>query len=409
MKEATTKRFKILVIILYFAVFAMNLAFVINWEDVFLPDSVTLVTTDVFPNDMGKSKRFSIYQLGSNYYITLDKTVRITYQEYKYCMTSYMDKDLKEYYDEYEPGDNAPEGEKTIIRDFFYRKEYPYIDNILLYKMSRVYDGKYGKLYRSTNMIFEKYGAECFEILLRDSENCITQSGSELYEPKISVFCGTFDQVNYHKEEEEECDERIDSMNRQAMAEVSNIRLWQDGEILLPLPTDNKLIIEPVTKLCTGKDTFEYLYPQKSGKSRKDLSYARYCFKLATLEKSKVMNKRSQLYYKLRYMDIMLKGKEPIYFRTFSDKDLTVLCFAIPSTGEDGSLAFETHDRLTRQLVIWNLKLAIITNGRIPVISGSFLTIHVLFIAFVQNLILAVALLIGTKIKQKVIRRQICH
>ncbi|MCR5804578.1 MAG: hypothetical protein K6G47_09980 [Clostridia bacterium] len=401
MKEATTKRFKILVIILYFAVFAMNLAFVINWEDVFLPDSVTLVTTGTFPNCIGESNKFSIYQLGSNYYITLDETVKITYEEYKYCLSSYGE--LKDEYDNFEPDDSDPKS-TTVIRNFFYRKEYPYISDSLRWRMEHVYRFKSpGKLYESVGHIFDEYGVKGANVYIDDGKEFYYQNGFRLYEPSYPVFCATVGIAGYFPEKK--YDKRLDTINRKAVAEVSNVRLWQDGKIPIPFPFDNTVIIELSTEMLTGMTSKEYANAEYAD----EYSSVGHCFYLGYSNNKKTLNDRSKIYYRLRYMDIVLKGKEVIYFRTFSDEDLTILYYSNPSADEHGYLAFETRDKLTRQLLIWNLKLAIITDGRIPVISGSFLTIHVLFIAFVQNLILAVALLIGTKIRQKIVRRQVCH
>ena len=80
-----------------------------------------------------------------------------------------------------------------------------------------------------------------------------------------------------------------------------------------------------------------------------------------------------------------LTEKGDLYYGSFSDEEENI----------KGYIEFESSDILTRQMMLAEIRLVLLTNGHLPILREAYYVVHILFIAFIQNIFLAAFLILA--------------
>jgi len=369
-----TKKLTAVIIFLYMIAFTANLAAVIDWNDVFMPASVMIV----YPRN-----RYYAYKEGSHYYLALTGTVEITKGDYKYILGNGDDR-----HDD--PGSEY----KYRLKYFsFFEKEYRPERSFTVYRMIEVYmdrinerdSRELSRMRDRITQILDEYGAETGSMKFSSSEG------------RISSYYGFADP--------EKNQDAIDKINRKIMAEFAAVYLWDRGEMPLPYPGSNARIIEALTERLTGQDTEEYAAedydPELSSYGDLDGLFYRYHMVAHQDRDRSRLSLKAAKYISLRYMEHMPGGRHIIFSKTVTGDNITVMVYSSKGPRETGYIEFEAHDPVSHFLTAINIKLAVMTGGRLPVIPGSYLLIRVLLIAFAQNVVLAIILTFADAVKSR--------
>ena len=373
-----------LIVIVYVLLFAVNLFFaVVDLDDLFLPEYIKVSESGGLSGH--SFNMYSVSREKGKYYI--NHSIEITREEYKRCVGAKIDFkepqlysagsdayyysfrikypfEKEEYHEVGYCGSPLAQRIKMLMHDKEVGKETPDIENALV-------------------NVFDKYNVKSAYVTYYDGDKSMR-----------NVFYGALYNMNSHK------DERYIKINDAFMAELANMRMYSGTDSMRKRGDSGKLYLGTNTKLMakyveknTGKKILDYV-PDERGIVRPRTAsisnfYASVNFIIVPKKDNRYMTVKASKYYRFRYFDHALKGTELVYFKDRSCDDLTVLVYCIPNEVKNGCIVFETDDYLTRQLLIMEIKLAILTDGKLPVMRGTCLTAHVLFIGMVQTLILA--------------------
>ena len=368
-------------VILYLICFAVNMAFVIDRDDFFLPTHVIVFVSGGISGGFGSR---AVYREGLKYYLSFyDEKFEITRNEYKYCVGSI--KDQKEYYDK------TPD---RVICDgltYSYEIKYPFMKakTFSLGYNSGTISSRMYQLYRSKK---EPQGTEqdivyALERILdeynADSAYAFSSNGEK--SDRIVFRTGIEDKDEIFKETVDEY-----------MAEFVNLYLYSyeyTKDLYIGRDTDK---MEKIISETTGKEPGDFLFPEKSNMLRMDVAYGSQFIN----RKDRYLTPDMRTYMEYRYFEPVPKGRHMAFFEKKTNEDLTVMVCGIPKEKRIVLIVFRSNDRLTKQMMIAKMKLAILTNGKITGIRGSYYVIHALFIGAVQTSILAAFLIARTLIQE---------
>ena len=375
-----------LIVIVYVLVFAVNLGFaVVDIDDLFLPEYVKVIETGGLSGH--HEDRFSVSRENGKYYI--NHSIEITREEYRMCVGSRKD---------YEEPQKFPVGSDAFAYSFYVKYPFSeekyydigYCGSALVQRMKIVMRNKERgeeapEIERALTDVFEKYDVRGGYVHYFDGEHSIR-----------TLFYG---ELITHETYD---DERYIKINDAYTAELANMRMYSRRKKMYP-GTNTKLMAKYVEKE-TGMKISDYVPKEPGIFSPKNVSVLNfYGISVFFTQKKDTgyMSLKAAKYYRFRYFDHALKGKEPVYFKDASCDDLTVISYVIPGEKKAGCIVIETDDLLTRQLMIMDIKLAILTDGKFPVLRGTRLTAHVLFIGMVQILVLAGVMIVKTLITDR--------
>ena len=339
-----------------------------------MPTSITVV----YPKN-----RYCAYKKGSRYFLTLTDTEEITKGEYKYILG-----------DDHDRHDDPESDYKYRLKYFFFfEKEYTpercytvsRMRDIFLHKKNESDSNSLTGLCESVTDILDEYNAESAYMSFANADD------------RIIGFYGLPDPENK--------EDSIDKINRKIRAENAAVDLWDRGDMIIPYPGKDERIIGFLTKKITGQGTEEYVKDNRVSylSHYGDLSVLFYKYNMAVVQDRDRVSRslKACKYMSFRYMDHMLKGRHIIYSKVVSGDDITIMFFKVKGRPGTGYIEFESHDPISRYLTIINIKLAVMTGGRLPVIPGSYLLIRVLLIAFAQNVVLAIILTFADAVKSR--------
>ena len=368
-----------LIVIVYVLVFAVNLGFaVIDLDDIILPEFIKVTESRGLSGH--HLNVFSVSRENGKYYI--NHSIEITRDEYKICVGS--KKDFEEP-QKYSGGSDAFYYTFRVKYPFEKEKYYElgYYGNVIAQRIKIVMrnkecdEGTLG-LEKALTDVFEKYDVRSSYVSYYDGEGEMR-----------TLFYGAIPTLVTYE------DERYVNISDSFMAELANMRMYSGRKKMYP-GTNTKLMAKCVEKEMRMKIS-DYVPKETGVFSPKNASVSNFygiTYFVTQRKDNKFMSVKASKYYRFRYFDHALKGKDLVYFKDRSCDDLTVVCFVIPGEEKRGCIVIETDDLLTRQLMIMDIKLAILTDGKLPVLGLTCLTVHVLFIGMVQILILATVMIV---------------
>lgn len=374
-----------IIVIVYVLLFAVNLIFAtVDLDDLFLPEYIKVAESGGLTGQ--HVDMYSVSRENGKYYI--NQTIEISRNEYKQCVGS--KKDFEE-----------PQKTGSGSDGFFYtfRIKYPLekekfyetgfrgglmaqrIKQMMYCKMKGIETSGIGK---GLAAVFEKYDV---------------RSGFAYYyegdgEGTRTIYYGALTTIATGE------DERYISINNAFMSELANMRLYTETGKMYP-GTNTDLMAKYVEKE-NGKKISDYVHKEIGVVDPRIASVSNFyglSYVVRLQKATRYMSRNALKYYRFRYFDHALKGKDTVYFKVRSCDDLTVFVYVVPGEDKAGCIVIETDDLLTRQLMINDIKLAIITDGKFPVLRGTRHTVHVLFIGMVQIVILAGAMIVKTLIE----------
>ena len=374
------------IVIVCVLVFAVNLGFaVVDFDDIFLPEYIKVSERGGLSGH--HEDRFSVSRENGKYYI--DHSIEITRDEYKMCVGSKKD---------FEEPQKYPSGFDSFYYTF--QIKYPfeeeksynlgYCGSAVAQRIKIVMRNKQrgeetSVVEKALTDVFEKYDVRSGYVHYFDGEHSMR-----------TLFYGELITVETYD------DERYIKINDAYTAELANMRLYS-GRKKIYLGSNTKLMAKYVEKK-TGMKISDYVPKEPGVFSPKNVSVSNF-YGISVFFKQKkdtgYMSLKAAKYYRFRYFEHALKGKDMVYFKNRSCDDLTVISYVIPGEKKAGCIVIEDDDLLTRQLMIMDIKLAILTDGKLPVIKGTRLTVHVLFIGMVQILILACAMIVKTLVTER--------
>ena len=376
---------KKIILAIYMVLFAVNLFFgVFDRDDFFLPEYVKVIQTGGFS---GKTHiEFSVYRQGLRYYIDVNgELYELSRTEYKACVGTSGDFE-KPHYDQV-----ACDGFDYLFKIKFplrEEKEYRFytygemlsqrVKMMTRLKRGDQYPEDAEQLFEAMSDIFDEYNVNGAYIRYVDDEDT------------WAFKYGRNQTSSLHY------DERYIKINCDVIAEIANAYAYGKGLTDLPYLGCNKTLMANYVEAKTGKRPTillptdrGFIYPESADPY--NFFHTTYFIRQ---QKDQYMPLKGAEFYRMRYFEHVPAGKETAYFKTMSCDDTVYLLYALSETKEDGFILLETHDLLTRPLLMLNLKLAFLTHGKMPVFRGTYMFMHVVFIALVQNAILALVLII---------------
>ncbi|MBO7424175.1 MAG: hypothetical protein J6U23_00725 [Clostridiales bacterium] len=347
-------KFKIIVVIIYLVALIANMMLVIDWDDLFLPTSLMVCG---WVGCAGGEAPYYVYRKGLSYYIGEEPISR---DEYKFIVSG-----LRESTDD-------------SSNDYCGKIKYPFMSERNVYL-------KRNGLRDRVRLVLELHKENnCFVrsvMLIMEEFNC--KSGYFSYGVGENRWY-----FGYGESILEGHDDRYTKIHRDYMTELANLRLYSNGRTEHIYPGINTDLMERYIEKNTGYSSEEIVKRM----------YIRGSF---LFKESDYLNDDMKLYYMLRYTDTMFKGSDIVCFETKTYKGLTIVMFSIPGEKKEGVVEFDTHDPIKRQLILTYIKLAILADGKVPMIQGSYLSTRILMVSYVQNLILVCGYLCFSKKRVK--------
>ena len=196
-------------------------------------------------------------------------------------------------------------------------------------------------------------------------------------------------------------DPRYYEITRSVAVELANATMVRKGDAVVPYLGSSTYLKEKYVKYMTGMDPTDYLVYVPD-----TLSYSSIPGQKSTYFINTGVDVKGAKIVKVVSFDHALKGADIVYFDVKTKDGLSMLFFSIPGENIEGTVIYECDNYITRQMLTLNLKLTILTGGKVPVLKGIYLTVHILFIAFVQNTVLSFMFILANLIR---IRKRYRH
>ena len=380
--------------IAYTILFAVNLGFAaIDWDDLFLPTSVSYS----YIGCAGGGTGAQAYRKGPLYFIDYSEkgAIAVSRDEYKYC-TVFEKNQVKEL-------KVAPPDTSTAPCSGYF--SYVYIKfpfrECKEYDRSKTYyfEEKVRTLYLKKTEHPEWMNDTIIRIF---EENNVT---SGYYQCRVKKENKDDDRIHYPDEALYKYvpgdsrgldDERFRKIHDMYAAEYANLQMCSFGTTKYPYLGRSTTVMEKLTEYERSMTPSRLL--NLDDYDRYDIIKYPY---LLTEDDNEYLNDAMVAYMKIRYFDHMLKGSNIVYYEIKSYKDMTIMTYVIPAEKKMGYFEFVSNDPLSREKTIRELKLAIVTGGKFPVIKGSNAIMHATFIMIVQNSIFGAVYFFADSRKRK--------
>lgn len=376
---------KKMILTIYLVLFTINLFFaVFDRDDFFLPEYVKVEMNGGFSGR--DHSEFSAYRQGFKYYLTRgDEKAELTRTEYKACVGVSTDYD-KPLYDQaicdgysYRIDVKFPLRKEKEYHYYRYADEMLQRMKLMIYmKFTESYPEEMIELCDSMFAVFDEYNVNGAYVRFTDDDHHFAIPYGRLVGTK------TYE------------DERYIKINNDLVAEIANAYMYGKGMTKIPYLGSSTAIMTKLTKKITGQEPGAYL-PACQGLIRPSEAFPSNfanAYLFVVQKKDAYLTYDAAKFYRLRYFDHVPAGKEIAYIKSDSSEDVILLTYVLPESNENGFMVLESRDLLTRTRMMLDIKLALLTHGNMPVFRGTYMFMHVVFIALVQNAILALVLII---------------